>query len=870
MQCEFEEDGKSKSCIGPDNDYIFTSVREDLCEQKKIRPVITYTMCNENGANSQKIVSPKNSGAETYFRFKNQDLPVPNVLGDLPPNGQNCRTYVHRPVIDTCVKNYPLSIKLEGNMRKSPNSVVPTGTNSFCYCYLYKRGRIHKYPAPPPGPTPTTPPPAPVPTPPVCNFSDVIITEVGSPSTAARYIEVFFRDCVTKATIVEDDIKVNRNGVQFSLQGLPLPSDGIIVICVNKIGHGIFFNYNNCDHESPVADNPGTQPVTVSKGAFPILDVFNPFPFIPFTTGKAMRIKPIASPGPNHSPNQWIILPGNPNSVGGGQVDNPRGMDPGVWYTPLLISRIDDPADNEPFRYITIDQPFTDATVLDNLQLVIFDDDTGEPDFGSAIPLSNSSPTLKSDGLKNIRVCNAVGPNCDIISSNSSLPGTAGCYTVGIILVPPGTANDNYVIVDLYGVRGQSCAGTPFDFEGGTAVRKIPGSVPVSIWNPIQWDITIPIKLIITEITDPLENEKKYRFVELYSPNKKNYVIQTSDNLLLKTTIPSSGDSIISLTGLQTDQNGLLVLCTSNDYYQQRCNYVLGEDTAADTPGTAVVEILKGQTIVDVYGLDGTGQYKSFVGGRVNRLTDTINPTFDSTNWYISPGSGNSQTSAQFTDPGCWNGIGNCNIGLPPITSGNELILFITEVSDLPNRRFIELFSPNKKNYVITETLYLKLMTPLSNGGSFILLQGMETNADGFIVICSSYDAQFDRCDDQNSFINNHGTQMIALVDGANSNLKIDSYGRENIDNTFEWYFTNGRANRRTSAPGPYTVDNWTLYSNGNTPADPGCWNGIGDCSFTITNPPVTSPPPPNSPSKGGKGGKGKSNKRRRTLRRRV
>uniref|UniRef100_A0A7S3Q9Q2 Uncharacterized protein n=1 Tax=Chaetoceros debilis TaxID=122233 RepID=A0A7S3Q9Q2_9STRA len=866
MQCEYEDDnGVSQSCIGPERDYIFTSVREDLCQDKKIYPTITYTMCNENGANSKKTVTNfNNAGRYSFFKWKNEKLTVPGIsgLGGLAPSGDTqCQTFTYKPTIDTCRKNWPLSVKLEGNMRKSPADVVTPGTNSFCYCYLFKKAIVHKYPKPPvPGPVtpPVAPPVAPPVTPPTpaCNFSDVIITEIGSPNVAsARYVEVFFRDCASKAPLtITEDIRIISNGREFPLQGKELPLSGIIVVCVSRNGHSSFFNFNgfeSCNYEGDVANNDGTAPVSVNRGPAInniVLDIFQPFPF---TDGKAMRIKfptnPVLPiPSQSYIPSQWIILPGNtPIGIGSGEVDKPKGLDPGVWYTPLIISEINDPVDSSPARYINIKSPYGGGTIVDNLWLVIFNESDGEPDYNSAVQLDNK--VLGPDN--EIRVCNSHVQNtseCNIVINdpNSPLPGNEGCYTVGIILILPGV--NNYHIVDLYGRRGVSCAGSEFDFEGGTAVRKPEGYVPVSVWNPIQWIITTPepIHLIITEVTDPSENLPKYRFVELYSPNKKNYVFQSSDDLYLVTYPQGSSfpERKLSLVGKKTDANGLVVFCTNNEYYQDRCNYVEGTNSVADTPGTFTVQIIKGATtIIDVYGgINVTGNFRDFTSGRVNRK-DTSS---GSNNYLISDWELTKPTSAQNTDPGCWNGIGNC-AALPPIIS-DQLVLFITEVSDpqdVPSFRFVELYSPNKPNYKIVEGFTLKF------SGNVIIsdinLNGYETDSNGFIVV----------------LVDNPGTEVVNLM---KLNTVIDSYGKQG---TIDWNFVDGRANRIGNGPSSFGVNEWTIDTNVNlSSSDPGCWNGIGDCTNPLPNPPAP-PSPPNpapAPSKGGKGGKGKTKTTRR------
>eukprot|EP01083_Nonionella_stella_P264539 897269_1 len=112
---------------------------------------------------------------------------------------------------------------------------------------------------------------------------------------------------------------------------------------------------------------------------------------------------------------------------------------------------------------------------------------------------------------------------------------------------------------------------------------------------------------------------------------------------------------------------------------------------------------------------------------------------FNSNDWDLDK-----PASAQRTDPGCWNGLGNCE-PLPPIVN-DELILFITEVSDplyRPDSRFIELYSPNKPDHTVGDNWELKIVG--TGGLTTINLEGFVTDSNGFIVICQSQ-SDFPKC----------------------------------------------------------------------------------------------------------------------------
>jgi len=99
-------------------------------------------------------------------------------------------------------------------------------------------------------------------------------------------------------------------------------------------------------------------------------------------------------------------------------------------------------------------------------------------------------------------------------------------------------------ILDLYGVIGSEGAGTESVFKDGRAVRKRScNTKPSASWDPDRCSV-VPgkgngiantldcdpgewvedadsIQLIISEVADPKDKEKN-RFIELYSPNRKN------------------------------------------------------------------------------------------------------------------------------------------------------------------------------------------------------------------------------------------------------------------------------------------------------------------------------------------------------------
>ena len=147
IKCAYNEDGEEKSCISTNDTEPFHAVRADLCQNNPINATITMTMCNEN--QNTTITPYQLPETSTYFRYRGKDFEVPDVREDILPG--TCRTIIRQETIDTCIKKWPMSIQLEGNMINSVEG------NSYCYCYVFRRSTIYAFP-PPPVPSPLDPP----------------------------------------------------------------------------------------------------------------------------------------------------------------------------------------------------------------------------------------------------------------------------------------------------------------------------------------------------------------------------------------------------------------------------------------------------------------------------------------------------------------------------------------------------------------------------------------------------------------------------------------------------------------------------------------------------------------------------------------
>ena len=121
-------------------------------------------------------------------------------------------------------------------------------------------------------------------------------------------------------------------------------------------------------------------------------------------------------------------------------------------------------------------------------------------------------------------------------------------------------------------------------------------SLPSSVWQPQAWTIIAggiakfedmdirmweenPVYLIFNELFNPIDDESN-RFIELFSPNKRNYTITTDMKVVRKS---SDGSSLIetSLKNKRINERGLIVFCKDssnsfrNGHLKGRCEYPL-------------------------------------------------------------------------------------------------------------------------------------------------------------------------------------------------------------------------------------------------------------------------------------------------------
>jgi hypothetical protein len=240
---------------------------------------------------------------------------------------------------------------------------------------------------------------------------------------------------------------------------------------------------------------------------------------------------------------------------------------------------------------------------------------------------------------------------------------------------------DDYL--DTYGHPGKILDESHV-FADGRAIRRVeyPHSMNVidrDFWevypgttqdmDPRDWK-EVPMILIFTELADPVDSDDN-RFIELYSPNKRNYLIKEDLSVIKYHENQSYPTSVnTSLKGLMINKHGFLVICAKKGYLGQNlCDEEVGYISALNSAGDhhyVLAECLFPPTncrFIDVFGILGTmatGSNHDFTNGRaVRRLMTTpmASKVFDPLQWYIVPGEGDLEVSLDVCDPGEWKHV---------------------------------------------------------------------------------------------------------------------------------------------------------------------------------------------------------------------
>jgi len=565
----------------------------------------------------------------------------------------SCRTHVETRIFKPCVHDMRgMSISMDGVLAKNfPNYCR-------CFLREWVRSEVSDpepvdTPAPTSSPTmspsarPTSRPtiaptkspsasPSYVPTSFSCDYESVIITELASPTLAsAKYIELLFLDEKCRGAVIRDPIKIikfasgecdpdSNPNEQIDLAGTQIGDDGFVTVC----NSGYF--QSECTIVRQAADLSGTDTIAIISGdiddGFDFVDVFGipcqANPDSEFRNGRAVRNIDIDTAQKYYNPSNWIILPGACGSeVGPADTDINQWVEVQEAICPTNSPTTESQGDCEFFLTELADypgRPFVEIkstcpgiTISRSISVVSYKENgpTREidlsgvvvPDDGFIIICHNKMEHETSYG----NACNFANPlflvghghNSYAIVHRGSDCGAGGC-------------DDRYL--DVYGFVGESLEDTPHSYKRHRMVRKIQynygispcnfdawelvfitGSPPENTSDPRSWTL-IPTDMYFTEFCDPNEEPNK-RFIELYSPNKRDYVIM--DNLFIVKYV--NGDATqVSLKGNRINENGYLVLCQSFSLFgfgSQTCQIQTGFSSVASFSGDERFELTKCQ-----------------------------------------------------------------------------------------------------------------------------------------------------------------------------------------------------------------------------------------------------------------------------------
>jgi len=324
-------------------------------------------------------------------------------------------------------------------------------------------------------------------------------------------------------------------------------------------------------------------------------------------------------------------------------------------------------------------------------------------------------------------------------------------------------------------------------------------SATVQDMDPRVW-IGSPLVLYINKLSDPKDN-KNNRFIELYSPNRKDHVITADDfaskriegrllspsrclpetpktccpgpcvvsktkgkgGRLLEDSAsaePSSdllSETAFSLVGFTIDKYGYLVICKNETEIPGRnggnwdgqCGGFLGSDELDTMSKDNLSMIMFDEfpfRVLDIYSKDYTDGLATRIEG--NCPMPVFNPEY----WEIKQ----NVSSAEMNPAGS-----GCNL----------IITELASPEDNTDARYVELYSDNCSGKSIGYNFKLVVVVAGSNiPEEGIDLKGMAIRPDGFLVLCSTAeanDAYDNKCDyivGRGTAVDNDGTKSIAIV----------------------------------------------------------------------------------------------------------
>ena len=237
--------------------------------------------------------------------------------------------------------------------------------------------------------------------------------------------------------------------------------------------------------------------------------------------------------------------------------------------------------------------------------------------------------------------------------------------------------------LDIYGYKDSALIRTEHEYKGCRAVRNVDYPFGLPWFDRSSWEIIcpkysviplpgeacdprvwakVPLILFFTEFCDPKDDKSK-RFIELYSPNKRDYKID-DDIIVMKWEGASPYPSYfyLNLKGRTINQDGFLVLCINwNSWNSDKCEVPTGYSSIVNSPGSDHFALAKCERpgndckIIDSFGspgVVGSGSSQDFTNGRAYRLESNPMPkkVFDINQWVIRR-----NKLSESCDPGIWD-----------------------------------------------------------------------------------------------------------------------------------------------------------------------------------------------------------------------
>jgi hypothetical protein len=702
IKCQYKDAaGISKNCIDPDleSQNPFLTLSRDECKQLGTADAtITYRACNDN----PEVFTPIST--KNAIRFRKEVIVEPSNW-DNKIDPKKCRIYTLQDTFDLCKESTVIDIEMDGILTKPfPN---------YCRCYLYREANINITTNPPtvnptinptakptdkPTAKPTIKPTADLTAKPTCKHDPVepTVEPTAEPTkypTAEPTVEPTAEP--TKYPTAEPTKYPTAEPTKYpTAEPTKYPTAEPTKYPTaepTKYPTAEPTKYPTAEPTKyPTAEPtkyPTAEPTkypTAEPTKYPTAEptkypTAEPTKYPTAEPTKYPTVEPTKYPTaeptkyPTAEPTKYPTAEPTkyPTSEPTKYPTAEPTAEPTIDSCEIYFTELADPVDEPNAGYIEI-KAACPGKLVNNIVVV-----TQKGNDFVQLPLNIVVP---NDGF--IIICvdkhtftETFGKTCDIEDSNIFPEGK---YPIALVKPLPEKE-----ILDIYGYRDEDL---PHDiiFTDGRAVRDTSYTEGSSdTFNPTLWHIipgegsdtasthdvdprvwvNPPLKLFFTEFADPVDGKAK-RFIELYSPNKRNYKI-VEDLAIIKFHTNSVSYDSLSLKGKTINENGFLVLCNSD--WSDKCTDVITTCSLFTSPGTKKFSLAGCNhhtdeycLTIDVYGLGADQNVHNYTDGRAVRRKNGVNPlpcnVFDIGDWFVIPGlSGIGQVNSSDTDPGEWN-----------------------------------------------------------------------------------------------------------------------------------------------------------------------------------------------------------------------